>query len=175
MFFHRLDSMLDRAPTGFERSMRPLLDQFRRDLGGPPPAASAVSPDRAEALDLGFADGLAAIRAAAAAISETRGWAGTRRPCRGATRRARRLAQAGRAYCSLGAPRRRLLTLICEHDSRGRPLRGDQGSRRLRFAADALPPARGFWRLHARPPASSDKRCGIDSRGDLAVAGDGRR
>lgn len=172
VFFHRLDSMLDRAPTGFERSMRPLLDQFRRDLGGPPPAAG-WSPDRAEALDLGFADGLAAIRAAAAAISETRGVGWHAAPVPRRDEAGASLAQAGRAYCSLGAPaREELLTLICEHDSRGRPLRGDQGSR-LRFAADALPPARGFWRLHARPPASGDKRCGIDSRGDLAVAGDG--
>ncbi len=50
---------------------------------------------------------------------------------RGARAEARRAgassAQAGRAYCSLGAPaREELLTLICEHDSRGRPLRGDQ-------------------------------------------------
>jgi hypothetical protein len=172
VFFHRLDAVLDRAPNGFERSMRPLLDQFRRDLDGPPPAAS-WSPDMAEALELGFADGLAAIRAATAAISESRGigWHAVAVPQHDESGAS--LAQAGRAYSSLGAPaREELLTLVCEHDGHGRPLRGDRSSR-LRFPADALPPVRGFWRLHTRPTASADKRHGIGNRNDLGLDDDG--
>lgn len=172
LFFHRLDAALERAPVDFERSMRPLLDQFRRDLDGPPPAAD-WSPDLAEALELGFADGLAAVRAATAAISESRGigWHAVAVPRpdeSGAS-----LAQAGRAYSSLGAPaQEELLTLVCEHDGDGRPLRGDRGSR-LRFPADALPPVQGFWRLYTRPPASADKRHGIGNRNDLNLDDDG--
>jgi hypothetical protein len=172
VFFHRLDAVLDRAPIGFERSMRPLLDQFRRDLDGPPPAAN-WSPDLAEALELGFADGLAAIRAATAAISESRGvgWHAVAVPMHDESGAS--LAQAGRAYSSLGAPaREELLTLICEHDGHGRPLRGDRCSR-LRFPADALPPVRGFWRLYTRPTASADKRHGIGDRNDLSLDDDG--
>lgn len=171
VFFHRLDAVLDRAPISFERSMRPLLDQFRRDLDGPPPAAN-WSPELAEALAQGFADGLAAIRAATAAISESRGvgWHAVAAPLHedsGAS-----LAQAGRAYSSLGAPaREELLTLVCEHDGHGRPLRGDRFSR-LRFLADALPPVRGFWRLYTRPTASADKRHGIGNRNDLSLDDD---
>ena len=172
LFFHRLDAVLERAPIGFERSMRPLLDQFRRDLDGPPPA-NDWSPDLAEALDLGFADGLAAIRAATAAISDSRGigWhavAVPRRDESGAS-----LAQAARAYSSLGASaQEELLTLVCEHDGDGHALRGDRGSR-LRFPADALPPVQGFWRLHTRPTASADKRHGIGNRNDLTLDDDG--
>ncbi len=172
VFFHRLDAVLDRAPIGFERSMRPLLDQFRRDLGGPPPAAD-WSPDLAEALELGFADGLAAIQAAAAALSESRGigWHATPVPLHDESGAS--LAQAGRAYYSLGAPaREELLAMVCEHDGRGRPLRGDHRSR-LRFAADALPPVNGFWRLYTRPAASEDERHGIGARDDLRLDDDG--
>jgi hypothetical protein len=172
VFFHRLDAVLDRAPISFERSMRPLLDQFRRDLDGPPPAAN-WSPDMAEALELGFADGLAAIRAATAAISETRGvgWHAVAVPQHDESGAS--LAQAGRAYSSLGAPaREELLTLVCEHDGHGRPLRGDRCSR-LRFPAEALPPVRGFWRLYTRPTASADKRHGIGNRNDLSLDDDG--
>jgi hypothetical protein len=172
VFFHRLDAVLDRAPISFERSMRPLLDQFRRDLDGPPPAAN-WSPDLAEALELGFADGLAAIRAATAAISETRGigWHAVAVPQHDESGAS--LAQAGRAYSSLGSPaREELLTLICEHDGRGRPLRGDRCSR-LRFPAEALPPVRGFWRLYTRPTASADRRHGIGNRNDLSLDDDG--
>ncbi|KQY35903.1 hypothetical protein ASD21_00300 [Caulobacter sp. Root1455] len=172
VFFHRLDAVLDRAPISFERSMRPLLDQFRRDLDGPPPAAN-WSPDLAEALELGFADGLAAIRAATAAISETRGvgWHAVAVPQHDESGAS--LAQAGRAYSSLGAPaREELLTLVCEHDGHGRPLRGDRCSR-LRFPADGLPPVRGFWRLYTRPTASVDKRHGIGNRNDLSLDDDG--
>jgi len=172
VFFHRLDAVLDRAPISFERSMRPLLDQFRRDLDGPPPAAN-WSADMTEALEAGFADGLAAIRAATAAISESRGigWHAVAVPQHddsGAS-----LAQAGRAYSSLGAPaREELLTLVCEHDGHGRPLRGDRCSR-LRFPADELPPVRGFWRLYTRPTASAEKRHGIGNRNDLSLDDDG--
>jgi hypothetical protein len=172
VFFHRLDAVLDRAPISFERSMRPLLDQFRRDLDGPPPAAN-WSPDMAEALELGFADGLAAIRAATAAISETRGvgWHAVAVPQHDESGAS--LAQAGRAYSSLGAPaREELLTLVCEHDGHGRPLRGDRCSR-LRFQAEALPPVRGFWRLYTRPTASAEKRHGIGNRNDLSLDDDG--
>jgi hypothetical protein len=172
VFFHRLDAVLDRAPISFERSMRPLLDQFRRDLDGPPPAAN-WSPDMAEALELGFADGLAAIRAATAAISETRGvgWHAVAVPQHDESGAS--LAQAGRAYSSLGAPaREELLTLVCEHDGHGRPLRGDRCSR-LRFPAEALPPVRGFWRLYTRPTASAEKRHGIGNRNDLSLDDDG--
>jgi hypothetical protein len=172
VFFHRLDAVLDRAPAGFARSMRPLLDQFRRDLDGPPPAVD-WSSELAEALELGFADGLAAIQAAAAAISESRGigWHAAPVPMRDESGAS--LAQAGRAYSSLGAPaREELLTIICEHDGHGRPLRGDHRSR-LRFAADALPPANGFWRLYTRPAASEGKRHGIGARDDLRLDDDG--
>jgi len=172
VFFHRLDSVLDRAPIGFERSVRPLIDQFRRELDGPPPVSS-WSPELSDALEHGFADGLAAIRAATAAISESRGvgWHAVAVPQHddsGAS-----LAQAGRAYASLGAPsREELLTLVCEHDGHGRPLRGDSSSR-LRFLADGLPPARGFWRLYTRPTASGDRRHGIGDRNDLGPDNDG--
>jgi len=172
VFFHRLDSVLDRAPIGFERSVRPLIDQFRRDLDGPPPVSS-WSPDLAEALEQGFADGLAAIRAATAAISESRGigWHAVAVPQHDESGAS--LAQAGRAYSSLGAPaREELLTLVCEHDGHGRPLRGDRSSR-LRFPPDGLPPVRGFWRLHTRPTASGDKRHGIGDRNDLSPDDDG--
>lgn len=172
VFFHRLDAVLDRAPISFERSMRPLLDQFRRDLDGPPPAAN-WSQDLAEALELGFADGLAAIRAATAAISESRGvgWHAVAVPQHDESGAS--LAQAGRAYSSLGAPaREELLTLVCEHDGHGRPLRGDRSSR-LRFPAEVLPPVRGFWRLYTRPTASVDKRHGIGNRNDLSLDDDG--
>jgi hypothetical protein len=171
VFFHRLDAVLDRAPISFERSMRPLLDQFRRDLDGPPPAAN-WSPELAEALELGFADGLAAIRAATAAISESRGvgWHAVAVPVHDESGAS--LAQAGRAYSSLGASsREELLTIVCEHDGHGRPLRGDRCSR-LRFTADSMPPVRGFWRLYTRPTASADKRHGIGNRNDLSLADD---
>jgi hypothetical protein len=172
VFFHRLDGVLDRAPISFERSMRPLLDQYRRDLGGPPPAAD-WSPELTLALEQGFADGLAAIRAATAAISESRGigWHAVAVPQHDESGAS--LAQAGRAYSSLGAPsREELLTLICEHDGHGRPLRGDRTSR-LRFHADALPPVRGFWRLYTRPTASGDRRHGIGNRNDLGPEDNG--
>lgn len=172
LFFHRLDAVLDRAPIGFERSMRPLLDQFRRDLDGPPPAAD-WSSDLAEALDLGFADGLAAIQAAAAALSESRGIGWHAAPVPVHDESGASLAQAGRAYSSLGAPsREEQLTIVCEHDGRGRPLRGDHRSR-LRFAADALPPVNGFWRLYTRPAASEGQRHGIGARDDLRLDDDG--
>ncbi len=172
VFFHRLDAVLDRAPVSFERAVRPLLDQFRRELGGPPPAAN-WSAELAEAIDLGFADGLAAIRAATAAISETRGvgWHAVAVPVRDESGAS--LAQAGRAYSSLGAPsREELLTIVCEHDGHGRPLRGDRCSR-LHFAPDSLPPVNGFWRLYTRPAASADKRHGIGNRNDLILDADG--
>jgi hypothetical protein len=171
VFFHRLDAVLDRAPIGFERSVRPLLDQSRRELSGPPPA-SDWPPELAEAMALGFADGLAAIRAATAAISETRGvgWHAVAVPLHDESGAS--LAQAGRAYSSLGAPaREELLTLVCEHDGHGRPLRGDRWSR-LRFPADALPPVHGFWRLYTRPTATADKRQGIGSHHDLSLSED---
>ena len=83
------------------------------------------------------------------------------------------LAQAGRAYSSLGAPaREELLTLVCEHDGHGRPLRGDRCSR-LRFPADAPPPVGGFWRLYTRPTASADRRHGIGIRDDPRLDDDG--
>jgi hypothetical protein len=172
LFFHRLDSVLDRAPIGFERSVRPLLDQILRDLGGPPPAAQ-WTPELGEAFELGFADGLAAIRAATAAISESRGvgWHAVAVPVHDESGVS--LAQAGRAYSSLGAPsREELITLVCEHDGHGRPLRGDR-CLRLHFPADALPPVNGFWRLHTRPTASGDRRHGIGNRNDLVIGGDG--
>jgi hypothetical protein len=59
-----------------------------------------------------------------------------------------------------------LLTIVCESDGRGRPLRGDRVSR-LRLAAHALPPVRGFWRVFTRPAASADERHGISSANDL--------
>ncbi len=172
LFFHRLDAVLDRAPVGFERATRPLLDQFRRDLGGPPPAAD-WSSNLAEALALGFADGLAAIRAAAAALCEGRGvgWHAVAVPApddSGAS-----LAQAGRVYSGLGAPaREELLTLVCEHDGRGRPLRGDRRSR-LRFPAGALPPADGSWRLCTRPAGATGRGQGVGGRDVLTLDPDG--
>ncbi|MCR5878825.1 DUF1254 domain-containing protein [Phenylobacterium sp. J367] len=172
LFFHRLDAVLDRAPVPFQRAARPKLEDFRRELGGPPPPGDwdeAFAHDLAQGLD----DGLAAVQAAAEAVVESHGsgWRAQAVPVHDGSGAS--LAQAGRAYANLGAPtREELITLTCDHDELGAPLRGDLGSR-IHFEADALPPVHAFWRLCTRPAASPDKRYGLSNHSDLLLNADG--
>jgi len=171
VFFHRLGTILDRAPETSRRRIKDQVSVFTDELGGPPPAAWS---DRfSEALTAGFADGLAAIRTAAAAAAsvQTLGWrtlgGGSRETDTGA------LARAARAYACMGAPMREdLLSFLCDRDEAGRPLMGSHRYR-IRFPPDGAPPVHDFWWLSAWPPASFDHRHGLGDRNDLALDPDG--
>jgi hypothetical protein len=166
-FFHRLGPVLDAAPRNL--GIRLQVTALRNQLGGPP-SPTQWTPELAHALSRGFADGLDAIRSAAAAsCGERLGWRTT--DAGGADDD---VGGAGRqAYSSLGAPLREdLMSFVCDHDEFGLPLAG-QHRYRLHFEKDALPPAHAFWWLSVRPPASFARRPGLGSRSDLALNPDG--
>ena len=149
-FFHRLEGVLRHAPAAYRAVERPLIDGFLATLGGPRPPAEWTQ-EFADVIARGFADGMEAIRATAAAAS------GTDRP--GWRMRSIRLneppplplAAAARAYTSLGAAvREDVLTLACGNDETGSPLSGAHAYR-IRIPRDAMPPMNAFWRLAAAP------------------------
>lgn len=170
--FDRLDELLDRADPGGRGLVRRRLAELRSRLGGPP-AARAWSRELSEALDRGFADGLSAIRAAAAAQAG-RGVPGWRVTAGGLHDAGfDPLTQAARAFVGLGdPPREDLLTLTCERDDRGWPLAG-ANRYRLHFARGGLPPAQAWWRLSVCATATRDRRRGLGDRSDLALNADG--
>jgi hypothetical protein len=149
-FFHRLEGVLRHAPAAYRAVERPLIEGFLAALGGPR-NPTEWSQEFADAVARGFADGLEAIRAAAAASS------GTERPeWRMRSSRLNEppplpLTAAARAYTSLGAAvREDVLTLACGQDDTGSPLSGAHAYR-IRIPRDALPPMNAFWRLAAAP------------------------
>ena len=150
-YFHRLEAVLKHAPAPYRSVERPLIAGFLRELGGPRDA-DEWPQDFADAVARGFADGMEAIRAAAAAASGTDrpGW----RTLSGRLNEppALPLAAAARAYASLGAAvRDDVLTLVCGHDETGAALSGAYAYR-IRMPRDALPPVNAYWRLTANPP-----------------------
>ena len=172
VFFHRLKATLERAPVTYQRALNERVATLADELDGPPPAAqwSAVFRD---ALARGFADGLAAIRAAAlhASGGEHLGWRALASGLHDRTMSA--LALAARAYASLGAPLRDdLLSFVCERDETGRPFSGAH-QYRIHFPREASPPSHAFWWLSARPPASYDQRHGLGDRSGLTLNRDG--
>lgn len=170
LFFHRLDAILERAPTSFQRANRERLTALRAFLGGPPPS-SAWSAKLRDELARGMDDGLAAIRGAGDRLLVNQG-VGWRRLIAPHDHPESALETAARAYLDLGAPPcEDLLTLICDLDEAGKALWGPNAYR-LAFPADALPPVQGFWRLYARPAASASRR-GVSSRNDLLLNPDG--
>lgn len=171
LFFHRLGTLLDRAPEVSRQRLKDQVSAFTEVLGGPPPPAG-WSPGFAEILAAGFADGLAAIRRTAnSAGTQNLGW----RPVPGGPHDGdtSALARAARAYAGMGAPMREdLLTFLCDRDESGRPLLGSHRYR-IRFPPEGAPPVHDFWWLSAWPPASFDHRHGIGDRNDLALEQDG--
>lgn len=171
LFFHRLDAILDRAPTGFRRAHHGALQALRATLGGPP-APSGWAPGFRVDLARGLAEGLAAIRAKAETllVGQGAGW----RTLVVHDRHVREdsLVEAARAYVNLGAPAREdLLVLLCDRDQGLNTLWG-ANDYRIGFRPDALPPAQTTWRLCTRPAASAARR-GLGDRAELQLNGDG--
>lgn len=170
-FFRRLGAILNRAPVALHGREREPMARLRRWIGSPP--SSEWSSEVETELARGFADGAAAIEAAAStAYSEHGpGWhalADVPEPDAEAP-----LIRAARAFESLGAPPREdVMTLVCTHDDTGRLLSGSNAYR-IRLPEAAMPPVNGFWRLYARPAAGPQYRTGIGSRNDLLLNSDG--
>ncbi len=169
--FGRLDDIVGRADPAGQSRFRSRLQELRAKLGGPPYAAS-WTPEFLDALERGFADGLSAIRTAAAQTRRrTPGWR-TVPPglCEAGLDP---LSRAARAFVSLGAPAREdLLTLVCDRDDRGLPLSGVERYR-LHFPRNALPPANAFWRLSVCATSTAERARGLGDRSDLAPNPDG--
>jgi hypothetical protein len=171
VFFHRLDSILERAPAAYSRALRPVLSGFRSQVDGPPDA-SQWSPDFAQALTQGLTDGMAAIRAAAGASSGSEGLGWRALGARVDRASPNALTRAARAFVGLGAPTRDdVLCLTCDHDEGGRPLSGDDAYR-IHFPHDALPPVHAFWTLAPEPEGSFSHRSSIGDRSELALNAD---
>jgi hypothetical protein len=169
VFFHRLDSVLRHAPAK-RAVVLEAIAALREELGGPPPF-SDWSPRFAEALEKGLARGLLMLRSAAelypaderSAVQLSRLQDGGGDPP----------TPAVRAWRTMGAPPAEdLLVLNREVDATGRRLTGRQ-SYRLHLRADALPPARAFWRLYTHPAPGPQHRLGVGDRSDLALNPDG--
>ena len=171
LFFHRLDSVLDRAPVAHQRATRLSLATPRAQLGGPQETL-AWSPEFSQVLDEGLADGAAAIRAAAdSSRSEGLGWRAVGSRVNGASANA--LTRAARAYVGLGAPTRDdVLSLICDRDEGGRPLSGADNYR-IHFPPDGLPPVDAFWSMSPQPAPSGAHRVSLGDRSDLSQNRDG--
>jgi hypothetical protein len=148
-FFHRLEAVLKHAPAAYHSVERPIIEGLLAQLGRSRDPADWPQ-DFADAVSRGFADGMEAIRAAAAAAeSERPGW--RIRSGRLNEPSAPPLTAAARAFANLGAAvREDVLTLACEHDDTGSSLTGAHAYR-IRFPRDALPPVNAFWRLAAHP------------------------
>jgi hypothetical protein len=147
-FFHRLETVLKLAPTSYRAVAGPVIASFLREVGAPPDPTEWPQ-DVASDIAVGFADGMEAIRAAAAipapVESDDAGW---RMLSSGLhDRPLSALAAAARAFTGLGSTvREDVLSLMCVSDETGSPLTDPHGYR-LRFPHDGLPPVNAFWRL----------------------------
>lgn len=127
-----------------------------------------------QAVSLGFRDGRDEIAAAVAArLRPAQGWRALHAP----PPDAQPLARAAAAAASLGAPALSdVLSLICDCDAEGRPLRGSERYA-MRFPPSGAPPVEAFWSLGLRSPhRSRDLAMGRKSLGDrepLVSAPDG--
>jgi hypothetical protein len=169
-FFQRLASILARCPTSMQGAEQAIMARLRPHIGEPG-ASETWTPQLSEALAAGFADGVAAIRAAAGAVygGQGVGWRILAAPSDTETP----LARAARVYEGLGAPPREdRLTFICDQDDTGRILSGGN-TYRIRLPPEAMPPVNAFWRLYTRPAAGAQYRTGIGSRNDLLMNDDG--
>jgi hypothetical protein len=172
IFFHRLDSILDRAPLPYQQTVRPAVAALRAQLEGPP-ESSTWGPELEQALSKGLAEGLAAIRAAAEASAGSDGLSWRALGSRVDRSASNALNRAARAYAGLGAPTRDdLLSLEGEFDESGRQLHGAD-SYRIHFPREALPPVQAFWWLSPRPTPGYDRRQSIGDRNDLVLNADG--
>ena len=170
--FHRLPSLLDRAPADYQGAPRRRLEGLVDKLG-PLPPLDGSSPELERTLTLGLADGMARIEAVPRAALRVGGggWANMFEPELGPS--ATPLSLAVRAYLSTGAPSRDdLLLLVCDRDAAGQPLSGAHNYR-IHFEPQAMPPADAYWSLHARPSASDGYRRSLGSRSDLVLGPDG--
>jgi hypothetical protein len=167
-FFHRLDSLIERAPTGWRRSSAASVAAARLEIDG---AATDWGEARRQSLADGILDGSAAVRAAAAA------WVDPRRASQDriddVDAIASPLERAARASLRLGAPAPEdILSFVRERDADDRSLTGTENYR-IRFEPNALPPAQAFWRLLAVPGPDPHTRREISDRNDPSLASDG--
>ena len=169
--FARLDDLVSRADPAGQSRFRSRLLELRAKLGGPC-EPEGWTPEFLAAIERGFADGLSAIRAAAAqARRRAPGWRTVPPGLNEAGLDS--LSRAARAFTSLGAPAREdLLALVCDRDDRGWPLSGADRYR-LHFPRDALPPANAFWRLSVCATSTTERARGLGDRSDLAPNPDG--
>ena len=147
-FFHRLETVLKLAPSSCRAILGPLIASFLREFDAPPDPTQWPA-GLAEDIALGFADGMEAIRAAAAAPeaaeSQDHGWRILTKGLH--DRPSSPLPVAADAFAGLGAVvREDVLSLTCNSDETGSPLSGPHGYR-IRFPRDGLPPVNAFWRL----------------------------
>jgi hypothetical protein len=172
VFFHRLDTVLERAPSAYAQTLRPAIAALRAQLAGPPDP-EAWDSEFATALARGLTDGLAAIRAAAEASSGSEGLGWRAMGARVDRASPNALTRAARAYAGMGAPvRDDMLSLVCERDESGRLLSGADAYR-IHFPPGALPPVQAFWWLSPEPAGDYGHRPSVGDRSDLVLGADG--
>ena len=151
-FVHRLETVLKLAPSSYRTVAGPLVASFLEEVDAPSDPTEWPQ-DLADDIALGFADGLGAVRAAAACAAtagdEAPGWRVLSSGLH--DRPSSPLMAAARAFASLGAVvREDVLSLTCGRDETGLPLSGPHGYY-IRFPRDGLPPVNAFWRLTVHP------------------------
>jgi hypothetical protein len=167
--FHRLDSVIERAPRSWRVTSGVAVAAARARIRGEAPVWDA---EHKQAIADGLADGLAAIRAASEALS-LEAPTGRRRRVDRERSLVDPLERAAAAYLRLGAAQAEdVRSLAYDRDAEGRLLNGGE-TYRIRFRNEALPPARAFWRLSTQPAPAPRLRRALGDRSDLVVEPDG--